>query len=160
MLRASDVGPTIRVSELAAGATTPASSAPTAVVSGLSTGPTVAQIKGAVSKVLVPGGKASRLKAILKAGGYKFSFAAPGGGRLVLSWFYAMKSKRKDQTVLVANVSGRVSRAGKLSLKIKLTAGGRKLLAHAKRIKLTAVGTFTPSGQHAVTVQKSFTLKT
>lgn len=42
--------------------------------------------------------------------------------------------------------------------KIKLTSAGKKLLKHAKHVKLTAKSTFTPPGQPAVTTTKTFTL--
>ncbi|MGO9899159.1 MAG: InlB B-repeat-containing protein [Solirubrobacteraceae bacterium] len=39
--------------------------------------PSTAQVKAALSKVLKPSGKAAKLAAIVKAGGYTLSFAAP-----------------------------------------------------------------------------------
>jgi len=41
----------------------------------------------------------------------------------------------------------------------ELVGLGRGLLKHAKRLKLTAKGTFTPTGGTATSVTKTFTLK-
>ena len=60
--------------------------------------------------------------------------------------------------MLLADGRATFFRAGTLKLKIKLTAKGKGLLRHAKRLKLTAKGTFTPTGKHAIVATKTFTL--
>ena len=51
------------------------------------------------------------------------------------------------------------SAAGTAKIKIQLTAAGKRLLKHAKQLKLTAKGTFTPTGKTAITTTKVFVLK-
>lgn len=67
--------------------------------------------------------------------------------------------KSKPQPVLVATATASASGAGTVTPVLKLTSKGKKLLAHASSIRLTALGTFTPSGGAAIAVQKTFTLK-
>jgi hypothetical protein len=61
--------------------------------------------------------------------------------------------------VLIATGTATFSKAGNAPVKIKLTVKGAKLLKHAKLLKLTAKGTFTPTGEAAVTALSNFTLK-
>ena len=44
-------------------------------------------------------------------------------------------------------------------LAMKLTKAGRKALKHAKRLSLTAKGTFTPAPDPQVTATRAFTLR-
>ncbi len=48
--------------------------------------------------------------------------------------------------------------AGMLKITTKLTTNGKRLLKHARRLKLTGQATFTPTGKHAVVATKKFTL--
>ncbi len=52
--------------------------------------------------------------------------------------------------MLVATGHANFSKAGTRKVKAKLTAKGMRLLKHAKHLKLTAKGTFTPLGKRAV----------
>jgi hypothetical protein len=58
--------------------------------------------------------------------------------------------------VLVAVGKVKFTRAGTAKLTIKLTRAGRRLLRAAKRLKLTAGGTFAPSRQPAVHARRGF----
>jgi hypothetical protein len=42
---------------------------------------------------------------------------------------------------------------------IRLTAAGKTLLKHAKKIQLEATGTFTPKGEAAIRVTRKLALK-
>jgi hypothetical protein len=118
-------------------------------------GPTAAQVKAALSKVLKPSGKAARLKAIVKAGGYSFSFTAPSAGMLVVGWYASVKGKK----VLVASASVLFRQARKATVKLKLTGKGRQLLKSSKRVKITAKATFTPTGGTTTSSTKTTALK-
>ncbi len=61
--------------------------------------------------------------------------------------------------MLVATGKVSYSAAGTETVKIRLTAAGRHLLAHAKRIRLTATCAFQPSGGAAVSTSGTFQLK-
>jgi hypothetical protein len=60
--------------------------------------------------------------------------------------------------VLVPAGRGSFAHAGSFKLTIKLTTPGKRLLQHAKRLALTAKGTFTPTGKQPITATKRFTL--
>jgi hypothetical protein len=121
-----------------------------------------AKIASSLSGQLGPRGKTAKIGALLRHGSYSFSFSAPGAGTLVISWFMVPKGghlSASHQPVLVATGRASFSKAGALKITVKLTAKGKQLLKHAKRIKLTAKGSFTPTGKAAVVALKTFTVK-
>jgi hypothetical protein len=153
LISSSDVGHTIRVQEVAtnvSGSSSPAISPRTAVV--------VLPAATAVSRVLVPTGRAARIGALLSHGGYSVWFDAPGAGRLTVSWQLNPHGARGKPSVLIAKLSVNVHSAGATKVKIALTRRSRKLLAVSQRSIVVAKGTFTPSGQPATSVTKRFTL--
>lgn len=162
-LAAHDVGHTIRVTETASnagGAGVAATSAPLAVVlPPLSR----SQIKKLLGSLIPPGGKLAKIPALLRNGLYSLSFNAPGPGKLTIAWYVVPRgahiAKVKPKPVLVAIGKLTVSRAGKALIKIKLTAHGKKLLKHARSLKLTGKGSFTPTGHPVVTTTKTFTIR-
>jgi hypothetical protein len=173
VLTGTDVGHTIRVQETASnaeGSGTPTVSAPTVVVQaappssgqnkGGSTGGSqgggagsisVEQIKASLAQQLVPSGKAAKIATLLKSGGLTMSFKALEAGTLSVQWYEIpagakLAKKVKAKPVLVASGQATFSAAGTGKLRIKLTAVGKRLLKHAKSLKLTAKGVFTPTG--------------
>ena len=111
---------------------------------------------------ITPRGQAAKIAALLKSHEYVLSFKALSAGRVVIDWYYlptgAHLASAKPRPVLIADGRATFSRAGTLKLKIKLTAKGKQLLKHAKRLKLTAKGTFTPTGKHAIVATRKFML--
>jgi hypothetical protein len=61
--------------------------------------------------------------------------------------------------VLVATGSASFSTASTRAMTIRLTAKGKRLLEHARSMKLTAKGTFSPHDKTAITATKTFTVK-
>jgi hypothetical protein len=163
----ANAGHTVRVVETASnagGAGSPASSAATGVIHAAGGGPSRAQISSALKKVLVPTGKLAKIAALVKHGGYTFSFAAPSAGRLVLDWYFVPAGAHvtrgtKPKPVLVASVTVAVHKSGKVKVKLKLTSQGRKLLKSAGREKLTVKASFAPTGHATRTTLTKITLK-
>ncbi|MGO9791603.1 MAG: hypothetical protein ACLP8S_19500 [Solirubrobacteraceae bacterium] len=118
-------------------------------------GPTAAQVKSALSKVLAPTGMAAKIAAVLKAGGYSFSFTAPGAGKLVIDSHTTVKG----QQTLIASATAVFHHVGEAMVHITLTSKGRKLLRASKSLKLTANATFTSNGGASASATKSITLK-
>jgi FG-GAP repeat len=123
-----------------------------------------AQLAAALAHGIVPSGQAARIAALLKHGSFATKFAALEAGLATISWYELppgakLAKKAKPKPLLVA--SGRLSftAPGSGLLKLKLTSAGKRLLKHAKRVKLVARGSFTPSGGSAVTATHSFLLK-
>jgi hypothetical protein len=125
--------------------------------------PSIADIAKSLLSQLVPSGKAARLSAIRKSHGYAFSFSALLSGTVTISWVEVQRTHKhghtKTRTVLIAKGSHKFSAAGKGKLAIRLTTKGRSVFKHARRLKLTAKGSFKPTGAAAIARQKTFTLK-
>jgi hypothetical protein len=80
----------------------------------------------------------------------------------VIDWYEVpsgAKLAKKARPVPVGAGQRTFSAAGTATIKIKLTAAGKSLLRHAKKLKLTAKGTFTPTGDTPVTTTRTFVLK-
>ena len=67
-------------------------------------------------------------------------------------------ASRGARATLVATGSAHFARAGKVTVAIKLTAKGKRLLRHAKRLSLTFKATVIPTGQTPETETGIFTL--
>jgi hypothetical protein len=132
--------------------------------SGTGTGtPTSVQLKAALLAALAPSGRGARIAALLRRG-YSDRFHALTAGRVSISWYFVPKgahlaNTRRPTPVLVATGARGIAAAGTTTVRIALTAKGRRMLAHAGRLRLTARGAFTPRGGHTVIALKSFTLK-
>jgi beta-galactosidase len=125
-------------------------------------GPSRARVRSALAGLLAPRGPAARIAKLLKRNGYTFRFDAPSSGKLVIDWDYAPPRKRharKPKPVRVAARTLSIKKAGRISVKLKLTKRGRRLLAHAKRERLTVRVSFTPIGQSTTTRLKIIELK-
>lgn len=161
-LTASDGGHRIRVqvsARNASGAGGTATSVQTTVVI-----PSTAQIKAILVRDITPHGKGARIAALLKKLRYTLSFNALTAGRIVIDW-YSLPSgarvasgKPKRNAVLVAEGEKTLSGAGMVTVAIRLTTDGKRVLKHAKRLTLTAQGTFTIPGRRRVTATRKFTL--
>jgi hypothetical protein len=122
-----------------------------------------AQIAALLGQQLVPSGKSAKIAALLKNDGLTMSFKALEAGTLSVQWYEVpsgakLAKKTKAKPVLVASGQMAFSAAGMGQVKVRLTAVGKRLLKHAKRVKLTAKGVFTARGGAAVTVMKSVSL--
>jgi hypothetical protein len=125
---------------------------------------TPAQLAALLSKQLVPSGKASKIGALLKHGGLSLIVQGLGAGTLTVQWYVVppgakLAKQSKAKPVLVA--SGKLTLAGTGTGKLKLqpTAAGRRLLKHARRIKIVAKGVFVASGGAAVSATGATVLR-
>ncbi len=157
-LVAADLGIALRVRVTAANAAGQAA-AVSATVGPVA--PSAAQITATLLREIVPTGKDGRIPALLRGAGYRYTCTALTAGRLTIAWYLVPKGARlaKAKPVLVATGAQAFAFAGRGKVKVKLSSKGRRLLAHAKTLKLTAKGSFAPTGSAAVTALKPFTLK-
>jgi hypothetical protein len=123
-----------------------------------------AQIAALLGQQLIPSGKAAKIGALLKSGGLKMSFQALEAGTLSVQWYEVpagakLAKHSKVKPVLVASGQLTFSAAGTKTLRIRLTAAGRKLLRHTKSLRLTVKGMFTVTGQAGVGQTVSFALR-
>jgi hypothetical protein len=117
--------------------------------------PTVAQIRALLRRQLTPHGKASRIGRLLEHG-YGLSFRALVAGTGKVQWY---RLRKGHKPVLIASGRHTFGAAGSTTMRIRLTAAGRRQLRHAKRLRLQAKGTFTPAPDPPVTATRRFTLK-
>jgi hypothetical protein len=119
----------------------------------------------ALAAALTPSGPAASIAALLKAGSYPAAFEAPGAGTAQIAWYQGSPSARlasAQKSLLVAKGAKTFTKAGKATIKIKLTPKGKALLAKVKKgqkLALTAKASFAPKGGKKTSKQKSFTLK-
>lgn len=180
LLRASDVGHTIRVQESAsnaAGTSSPATSAATAVVTAPASGggggtgsggggtsgsggsAPPAQIASDLLRMLTPGAHVARIGQVAGASGYTYSFTARRTGTLVIAWSYLAKvAHHKPVRLLVATIRVTFVKTGNYRVTVRLTRAGKRLLRKAKRIRLTATATFTSAGLRPIVLHETFTL--
>ena len=119
------------------------------------------EIKNAVGDALTPTGSAAKIGAILK-NGYKAPFVAKAAGQVTGAWYFVPKGAHvagKPKPVLVASGHTTVKKPGKPSLKLRVSKKGKALLKKAKKIKLTAKGTFTPAGGKKLVVKRTIKLR-
>jgi hypothetical protein len=119
------------------------------------------QITGALDQVLGAPGKAAMAK-FLKQGTLLLPFKAPEAGSLILQWYVlphgAKLAKAKAKPILVATGTDSFSAAGTVTVHLKLSAAGKKLLKSDSNLKVTAKATFTPTGKDAISTTKTFSL--
>jgi hypothetical protein len=124
---------------------------------------TAAQVRALLLTEIKPSGKQARIGALLKSGAFTLIFTSLEPGTARIGWYWlppgAHLATTKAKPVLVASGRLTFAAAGNGNLKLKLTRAGRRLLKHHHRLKLTAKGTFTPTGQPAISATKTFTLK-
>jgi hypothetical protein len=133
--------------------------------------PSHAQLLAALRAVLVPTGPKARLKAILKARGFSFTFLPPWGGRLAISWYYRYGARKHRHRTLVAKFALNVAGQHSIAVKVTLTRAGRRLLEPHRRLKrhrlreshrqirLTTDAAYTANAVARVTLSKSFSLR-
>ncbi len=139
---------------------------PVEVPKGGSSPPAIAaaQIATALGAALVPSGKAAKIAALLKHGGFSLELNALEAGAATVQWFELPPGAKlaryaRPKPVLVAAGHLSFAAAGTGVLKLKLTSAGKKILQTAKQLRLTALGTFTPSSAAAVRTTRPFLLK-
>jgi fibronectin-binding autotransporter adhesin len=118
---------------------------------------TAGQLTARLMSVLVARGSGARIAALLKLGGYRFSFSSPGSTHLAISWYRpASAPGAQGKGLLVASVSAGLQ--GTSSVKLALTAKGRQALKRAKHLRLTAHGTLSLTGGPPIAATRSFTV--
>jgi len=116
-----------------------------------------AQIAASLGQQLIPSGKAAKIAALFKDDGITMTFRALEGGTLVIQWYElpaGAKLSKKAKPVLVASGQAAFSTAGTGKLKVRLTVAGKRLLEHAKRVRLTVKGVFTPQSGNVVSAAR------
>jgi FG-GAP repeat len=120
-----------------------------------------AQLMASLAPQLVPSGKGAKIASLLKSGGVALPFTALEAGTVTVQWYlvpHGAKLATKAKPILVASGKLTFSGTGTGKIKLKLTVAGKRLLKHAKRLKLTAKGTFTSTGGMIVSASRQLLL--
>jgi hypothetical protein len=86
-------------------------------------------------------------------------------GTVRIGWYYLPRGangsqpNRKPRPILIASGKATITSGGQAKLSIRLTVRGKRMLDKARRVKLTATGTFAPIGTDPIVASKTFTLK-
>jgi hypothetical protein len=120
-----------------------------------------AQLKALLAGLIAPHGKAAKIAAILKAGGYTLRMTMPEAGTASVNWYALRRGAHLSvaKQTLIASGTARFNSAGTKTLKLTLSPSGRKLLRSSKCVRLTGKATFTPSGQAPLSALRAFTLR-
>jgi hypothetical protein len=136
--------------------------APSGPVSG---GVTVAQLRASLHRQMTPQGNAAKIATMRRRGGAALPFKALDAGRVVIRWYQTVPAtppqrRKGHRTRLVLFAQGRQTfqRSGAKTVTMRLTAAGRRGLAHATRVKLTAKGTFTRATGKPIADSRNFVL--
>jgi hypothetical protein len=124
-----------------------------------------AQIAALLAGQITPSGKAAKIAALLRRGGFTVTARALEAGTAVIDWYEVPSGAKlaqhmKAMPILVASGRRTFAAAGTATIKVKLTGAGRRALKHKKQLKLTALGTFTPGREvPPITATGTFVLK-
>jgi hypothetical protein len=130
------------------------------VLPTVTTLPSAAQIAAMLSSLLVPHGANAHIAALLRRGQYVLTSGQLPAGQLTISWFAAPTAAHASASKPVLIAVGRLAFSQPATrLAIKLTLAGRHMLRRASRLKVTIKATLRPTGQPAVEVARSATLR-
>ncbi len=129
-----------------------------AAIGNIAGGITTSQVLQSVRRQMIPKGNAARISELLRKGGATLSFKALDAGKLVIRWrtVPVRVRGRRTKAILVAEGRRTFERSGTRTVNVKLTKAGRRVLRGARRVRLTATGTFTRKGRKPVTGTKAF----
>ena len=131
-------------------------------VSSSAARPTRAQFSASLRSQLIPKGSAARLARLAKRGSYSYLFRSLAAGKLTIGWYFLPKGahlSRRVKPVLFASAQLVFNRGEGRHLMIRLTKQGRRLIGRRTSLKLSAKGSFTPSGEKPLVAIAAFTLK-
>jgi alpha-N-arabinofuranosidase len=117
--------------------------------------PTTAQIKHQLIKALTPAAKQRSIKKLLSSGSFRTTLVPLERGKLVVDWY----AKAGQRRILIAAYRATFANERRVTVRVKLTRQGRRLLRTAsRRVAVTADDMFTPKGKRLVKTVKRLTL--
>jgi hypothetical protein len=124
--------------------------------------PSSALIRRLLSRELVPARGQVTIRNLLRQHGYQFPFSAPSAGHIEIDWYLTPSrtpgAKRRPKPVLIAAGHHAFTTASDAKIRLALTREGARVLRAAKRVTMTAMDVFTPSGEKSVAASTHFKL--
>lgn len=108
--------------------------------------------------LLKPAGGSARIKSLRKSHGYTFIYDALQAGQIRIDWYHVSGHGKHTHRALIATGVAHTSAGAKVSVHVTLNGAGRRLLAQASTLGLSATVTFTPAGSSPIGLSGSFTL--
>ena len=149
---ATDIGARIEAAVIATNAAGVTAAATAATGPVRAAAPTSKQVRSALKVLLSPANVTAPRTAFLKSGGYVFVFNAPSPGTLAVKWYAS------GSTIVLASATHTFTAAGRATVKIHLTASGRKTFGTAQRVTLLVKASFQPSTGSATAVKGTRTV--
>jgi hypothetical protein len=120
------------------------------------------QIGAQLTKQMTPRGVAAgtAMAQLDQGRAYQMAFRAPRAGSAMVRWYLVTRGGHhatKRKTVLFATGRGTFARAGKATIRMRLTADAKRVLRSTHHVRLVARGTFTPAAS-SVGATRSFAL--
>lgn len=137
------------------------SAAPGGVEVGSGSASTIARVRTALLRALAPRGNGARIRTLLRHAYYTMQAASLAPGTLRVSWSFQPKrvaGRPRPNAVTVAAGSATVTAGGSVTLRIRLTSAGKRMLKRATRVTLTASGSLAASSVGTVTGSRAITL--
>jgi hypothetical protein len=122
-----------------------------------------ARVRSMLNAWLTRSGDMARITMLLKNGTLNLSLRALTAGKAVIDWYEDHPSvggapvRLRRTLVAVGKLTFQVPSTA--TFKLKLTAEGRRLLEHAKQLRLTAEGTFAAVGMAPIVSTRRFLIK-
>jgi hypothetical protein len=125
-----------------------------------------AWLRALISRQMVPSGASATVARVIKGRGSRLRFNAPEPARVLVQWYevpaggrIARARRARPRPILIASGQALFRSAGTQAIVMKLTGAGKRLLEHAKRVRLTAKGTFTPRRGAFISATRTFVLR-
>jgi hypothetical protein len=115
---------------------------------------TPAQVEAQLARQIAPRGPAARIPSTLVRGETVLPFTALEAGRAVVDWY----GSAGPRAILVARGARGFAGARAATITVRLTPAGRRALTGARQVRLTARGTFTPTGRAVLRATRTFVL--
>lgn len=120
--------------------------------------PSVAVISSSLGALLTPHGATAKLKRLRRTHSYVFGYHAVEAGVVTVRWYHITGHGKHRHKALVASGKATAKGAGVIKLVVRLTAAGKRLVAHSgHHLHLTADVTFAGAGTSVLRVH-AFTL--
>jgi len=109
-------------------------------------GPSRAQLSASLARILEPSAATLRAARLPAARGYRLTYRSLEAGRVSLDWYLISRSGRSPRRSLIASGAAVAKRAGSVTVSVRLTAAGRRILRSHRNPRLTAVVSFSAGG--------------
>jgi hypothetical protein len=106
-------------------------------------GPSHARISASLAGILNPSAGTLRAARLPAARGYRLTYRSLEAGRVSLDWYLISRAGRSPRRSLIASGAAVAKGAGRVTVAVRLTAAGRRILRSHRNPRLTAVASFS-----------------